>query len=220
MRNADAAQPHVIAGDEAMRIEFRARAKFETACHQPLRVGEILRRRDFHIDLFAGDRGDFETGHFRQRHIVRNGSLRVAAMGGEYSVEPERLRSLRAHQSVARHCGPNAGLAFEFQSVGDRHERNGAVGAVFERHDQSFDDRAGHEGPCRILDEDKIGRMRSEGFEPEADGFLPRLPAGHGRQVGNVAQARCCQIFLGGSDDHLDWCDGGKACKDLRGPAK
>src|SRR5690242_18585525 len=164
MRNANAAQHHMIAWTESVYIETGTGA--HVAEHGGLRrlgAREILRCRDLDVAGLAGKYGHSHAGPFSECGVVREivaSILRRAAVSLKQSVEDKGLR--RLHQTQGP---PNDGF-FDgaiwpktFDGIGHGQYRDGRAG-LFSSRDGPRDQIGAGERPCGVVDQNNIRRPR------------------------------------------------------------
>ena len=176
MRDAHAADRHMIAGGEFVHVEPVARAEYLAGTQQLFGALEIFHGRDLEVSLGTRHQLDTQPLRFQKGRIVRELLVLEFPMRVQDRLEAKTLRRLRAPQAAAIDGANDDAVAAALQRIDHRHRRN-CAGMVIQRRKDAVDNVSSHKGPRRVVDQHFVRLQFGEAFESVAHGFLPRRAA-------------------------------------------
>ena len=190
----------MVARCEGMHVEAVADAYVHGVSQVQVGPGEVVRGGDLQVALLARDDGDSKARPPRDFDVVR-GAARMASVRVEDRGEAEALRGLRAEKPGAVGRAGHGGAVRGPERVGDGQGGRGA-GAVGKGRDHPRDQVVRDQRARHVVDQDEVGRIVAERFQPREHALGPgRAALGHGH-VGVPRVARREAHVVGMKDQH------------------
>jgi hypothetical protein len=194
VRDAYAAQGHVIAGHELVDVISISRTDIRDICHEAKACSfHVTLRRQLDVSRRGGNDPHRKPESLGNGRIVSVGILagcHCRFMGSEYLRKHETLGRLRAEQMVARY----GRLDDHVRACALQRVRNCIAGqgshARSNACNYAINDLAGYERPGGIVDEHLARLPVSKGRKPAKNAFLPRAAARNRRKQPTAVMPR------------------------------
>jgi len=205
--DSDAAYPEMIAGSKGVHVEALADADIPLpGSEQALGRGKVLRSRDLQIVFAAVDDQRGQARGLGDRGVVGQFAADRGAVGGEDRIEVKALRGLGAPQSSAIDRLPNSSALGALDRVAQRQTRD-RRDCLVEAVDDPVDQLPIGKGPRPIMDQDMVGAIGRQCFEPESNRILTGRATGDRRKHSQTGHRLVEQPPVFGPDHNRDICD-------------